>query len=96
MKKFVAVLLAAVLCLSFAACGGEKATDKTVDAAAMFKALLNDVTYTDNATELDSSMAGVLLGGDCLMAPRPIWPRMIPPTCAARSLPARIRTLPLR
>ena len=36
MKKFVAVLLAAMLCLSFAACGGEKATDKTVDAAAMF------------------------------------------------------------
>lgn len=34
MKKFVAVLLAAVLCLSFAACGGDKATDKTVDAAA--------------------------------------------------------------
>lgn len=49
MKKFVAVLLAAVLCLSFAACGGEKATDKTVDAAAMFKTLLTDVTYTDNA-----------------------------------------------
>ena len=40
MKKFVAVLLAAVLCLSFAACGGDKATDKTVDAAAMFQALL--------------------------------------------------------
>lgn len=64
MKKFVAVLLAAVLCLSFAACGGDKATDKTVDAAAMFQALLTDVTYTDNATELDSSMAGVLLGGE--------------------------------
>ena len=64
MKKFVAVLLAAMLCLSFAACGGEKATDKTVDAAAMFKALLNDVTYTDNATELDGSMAGVLLGDE--------------------------------
>jgi len=62
MKKFVAVLLAAMLCLSFAACGGEKATDKTVDAAAMFKALLNDVTYT--ATELDGSMAGVLLGDE--------------------------------
>ena len=61
MKKFVAVLLAAVLCLSFAACGGDKVTDKTVDAAAMFQALL---TYTDNATELDSSMAGVLLGGE--------------------------------
>ena len=41
-----------------------KATDKTVDAAAMFKTLLTDVTYTDNATELDSSMAGVLLGGE--------------------------------
>ena len=54
MKKFVAVLLAAVLCLSFAACGGDKATDKTVDAAAMFQALLTDVTYTDGATELDS------------------------------------------
>ena len=64
MKKFVAVLLAAMLCLCFAACGGEKATDKTVDAAAMFKTLLTDVTYTDNATELDSSMAGVLLGGE--------------------------------
>lgn len=64
MKKFVAVLLAAMLCLSFAACGGEKAIDKTVDAAAMFKALLNDVTYTDNATELDGSMAGVLLGDE--------------------------------
>ena len=64
MNKFVAVLLAAVLCLSFAACGGDKATDKTVDAAAMFQALLTDVTYTDNATELDSSMAGVLLGGE--------------------------------
>lgn len=65
MKKFVAVLLAAVLCLSFAACGGDKATDKTVDAALpMFQALLTDVTYTDNATELDSSMAGVLLGGE--------------------------------
>ena len=63
MKKFVAVLLAAVLCLSFASCGGEKATDKTVDAAAMFKALLNDVTYTDNATELDSSMGGELPDG---------------------------------
>ena len=55
MKKFVAVLLAAMLCLSFAACGGDKATDKTVDAAAMFQALLTDVTYTDNATELDRS-----------------------------------------
>lgn len=64
MKKILAVLLAAMLCLSFAACGGEKATDKTVDAAAMFKALLNDVTYTDNATELDGSMAGVLLGDE--------------------------------
>lgn len=64
MKKFVAVLLAAMLCLCFAACGGEKATDKTVDAAAMFKALLNDVTYTDIATELDGSMAGVLLGDE--------------------------------
>jgi hypothetical protein len=30
----------------------------------MFQALLTDVTYTDNATELDSSMAGVLLGGE--------------------------------
>ena len=64
MKKFVAVLLAAMLCLSFAACGGEKTTDKTVDTAAMFKALLNDVTYTDNATELDGSMASVLLGDE--------------------------------
>ena len=64
MKKFVAVLLAAMLCLSFAACGGEKATDKTVDAAAMFKALLNDVIYTDHTTELDGSMAGVLLGDE--------------------------------
>ena len=64
MKKFVAVLLAVMLCLSFAACGGEKATDKTIDAAAMFKALLNDVTYTDNATELNADMAGVLLGGE--------------------------------
>ena len=31
---------------------------------AMFQALLTGVTYTDNATELDSSMAGVLLGGE--------------------------------
>ena len=30
----------------------------------MFKALLADVTYPDNATELDSSMASVLLGGE--------------------------------
>ena len=64
MKKLIAVLLAAVLCLAFAACGGDKTTDKTVDAAAMFKALLADVTYPDNATELDSSMASVLLGGE--------------------------------
>ena len=64
MKKLIAVLLAAVLCLSFAACGGDKTADKTVDASAMFQALLTDVTYTDNATELDSSMAGVLLGGE--------------------------------
>ena len=64
MKKFVAMLLAVMLCLSFAACGGEKATDKTIDAAAMFKALLNDVAYTDNATELNADMAGVLLGGE--------------------------------
>lgn len=64
MKKFVAVLLAAMLCLCFAACGGDKNTDKTVDAAAMFNALLTGVTYTDSATELDASMAGVLLGGE--------------------------------
>ena len=50
MRKIFAMLLAAVLCLSLAACGGEKATDKTVDAAAMFKALLNDVTYSGDAT----------------------------------------------
>ena len=61
MKKLIAVLLAAVLCLAFAACGGDKTTDKTVDSAAMFKALLADVTYPDNATELDSSMASVLI-----------------------------------
>ena len=30
----------------------------------MFKTLLTDVTYTDNATELDGSMAGVLLGDE--------------------------------
>lgn len=64
MKRFVAVLLAAMLCLCFAACGGDKNTDKTVDAAAMFNALLTGVTYTDSATELDASMAGVLLGGE--------------------------------
>ncbi|MBS7324846.1 MAG: DUF4358 domain-containing protein [Angelakisella sp.] len=65
MKKFVAVLLAAMLCLSFAACGGEKATDKTVDAAAMFKALLNDVTYSGGATEFEASETNVamILGG---------------------------------
>ena len=65
MKKFVAVLLAAMLCLSFAACGGEKATDKTVDAAAMFKALLNDVTYSGDATEFEASETNVamILGG---------------------------------
>ena len=65
MKKFVAVLLAAMLCLCFAACGGEKATDKTVDAAAMFKALLNDVTYSGGATEFEASETNVamILGG---------------------------------
>ena len=68
MKKFVAVLLAAVLCLSFAACGGDKATDKTVDAAAMFQALLTDVTYTDNATELDSSTPAMLLSSSVALS----------------------------
>mgnify|MGYP000010998143 FL=1 len=65
MKKFVAVLLAAVLCLSFAACGGDKATDKTVDAAAMFQALLTDVTYSGGATEFEASETNVamILGG---------------------------------
>ena len=65
MKKFVAVLLAAMLCLSFAACGGEKTTDKTVDTAAMFKALLNDVTYSGGATEFEASETNVamILGG---------------------------------
>ena len=65
MRKFFAMLLAAMLCLSFAACGGEKATDKTVDAAAMFKALLNDVTYSGDATEFEASETNVamILGG---------------------------------
>lgn len=65
MKKIFAMLLAAVLCLSLAACGGEKATDKTVDAAAMFKALLNDVTYSGDATEFEASETNVamILGG---------------------------------
>ena len=65
MRKFFAMLLAAVLCLSLAACGGEKATDKTVDAAAMFKALLNDVTYSGDATEFEASETNVamILGG---------------------------------
>ena len=65
MRKFFAMLLAAVLCLSLAACGGEKATDKTVDAAAMFKALLNDVTYSGGATEFEASETNVamILGG---------------------------------
>lgn len=65
MRKIFAMLLAAVLCLSLAACGGEKATDKTVDAAAMFKALLNDVTYSGDATEFEASETNVamILGG---------------------------------
>ena len=65
MRKIFAMLLAAVLCLSLAACGGEKATDKTVDAAAMFKALLNDVTYSGGATEFEASETNVamILGG---------------------------------
>ena len=65
MRKFFAMLLAAVLCLSLAACGGEKATDKTVDAAAMFKALLNDVPYSGGATEFEASETNVamILGG---------------------------------
>ena len=65
MRKIFAILLAAVLCLSLAACGGEKATDKTVDAAAMFKALLNDVTYSGDATEFEASETNVamILGG---------------------------------
>ena len=65
MRKIFAMLLAVVLCLSFAACGGEKATDKTVDAAAMFKALLNDVTYSGDATEFEASETNVamILGG---------------------------------
>ena len=93
MKKFVAVLLAAMLCLSFAACGGDKATDKTVDAAAMFKALLTDVTYTDNATELDSSMAGVLLGGEL---PDGTEAYLAANDSAYLRCAARIRMLPLR
>ncbi|MBP3464980.1 MAG: DUF4358 domain-containing protein [Angelakisella sp.] len=65
MRKIFAMLLAAVLCLSLAACGGEKATNKTVDAAAMFKALLNDVTYSGDATEFEASETNVamILGG---------------------------------
>lgn len=65
MRKIFAMLLAVVLCLSLAACGGEKATDKTVDAAAMFKALLNDVTYSGDATEFEASETNVamILGG---------------------------------
>lgn len=65
MKKILAVLLAAMLCLCFAACGGEKATDKTVDAAAMFKALLNEVTYSGGATEFEASETNIamILGG---------------------------------
>ena len=61
MRKIFAMLLAAVLCLSLAACGGEKATDKTVDAAAMFKALLNDVTYSGGATEFEASETNVAM-----------------------------------
>ena len=65
MRKFFAMLLAAVLCLSLAACGGNGGEQEvTVDAAAMFGALQNEVTYPDTATTLDSSMAGVLLGGE--------------------------------
>ena len=65
MKKIIAFMLAALMCLSFAACGGEKATDKTVDAAAMFKALLNDATYSGGATEFEASETNVamILGG---------------------------------
>lgn len=42
-----------------------KATDKTVDAAAMFQALLNDVTYSGGATEFEASETNVamILGG---------------------------------
>ena len=65
MRKIFAMLLAVVLCLSLAACGGNGGEPEvTVDAAAMFGALQNEVTYPDTATTLDSSMAGVLLGGE--------------------------------
>ena len=66
MRKFFAMLLAAVLCLSLAACGGNGGEQEvTVDAAAMFKALLNDVTYSGDATEFEASETNVamILGG---------------------------------
>lgn len=92
MKKLIAVLLAAVLCLAFAACGGDKTTDKTVDSAAMFKALLADVTYPDNATELDSSMASVLLGGELPEGTEAYLAANDSAYLRCAVLPARIRT----
>ena len=66
MRKIFAMLLAAVLCLSLAACGGNGGEQEvTVDAAAMFGALQNEVTYSGDATEFEASETNVamILGG---------------------------------
>lgn len=66
MKKLIALFAAAVLCLSFAACGGEKAPKVTVDAAALSADLQEKVTYPDECYPLDASMLDALLSPDSM------------------------------
>ena len=62
MKKILSGLLAAVLCLSLAACGGKEETP--FDPAADAKTLLDSGAFTDGLEEIDRDIACTLYGID--------------------------------
>lgn len=62
MKKWIALIMAALMCLTFAACGEKDDTETEIDAALMFADLKDNVTYPDTVTELSADMAAMLLG----------------------------------
>lgn len=67
MKKLIALLSAAVLCLALVACGNKnepQAEDFTMDTAALSADLQQKVTYPDELIPLDSSMVNTLLSPD--------------------------------